>query len=204
MNRRHFLHVSLSAAAGLAATSPFSHAAHGKIGQLDPAEFKRLNQEAGARMAAIKPGNEKLSEADQKLLVEIVMGGMTQLELSRAAVKSANSEDVRIIAHAEVEEQTGLSLKLKEIATAKDVILPATLDDKAQKRLSKLQQKSGAKFDREYLNEVGIDGHQKLEKTMKKVQSKAADATLKAVAETALPLIQTHLQVSQDEIKDVV
>jgi hypothetical protein len=32
---------------------------------------------------------------------------------------------------------------------------------------------------------------------MDKVQSKAADATLKTI--TALPLIKTHLQVSQDE-----
>ena len=204
MNRRHFLHTSLFAAAGAAATNPFAYAAHGKIGQLDPAEFKRLNQEAGAKMAAIKPGNEKLSEADQKLLMEVAADGLAQLEFSRAAVKLANSEDVRTIAQAEVEEQTGLSLKLKEIATAKDFILPATLDDKAQKSLTKLQQKSGAKFDREYLKEIGVDGHQKLRKTMNKVQSKAADPTLKAVAEAALPLIQTHLQVSQDEIKDVV
>ena len=37
---------------------------------------------------------------------------------------------------------------------------------------------------------------------MDKVQSKAADATLKAIAATALPLIKNHLQVSQHEMKD--
>lgn len=38
---------------------------------------------------------------------------------------------------------------------------------------------------------------------MDKVQSKAADATFKPIAATALPLIKTHLQVSQDEMKDL-
>ena len=37
---------------------------------------------------------------------------------------------------------------------------------------------------------------------MDKVQSKAADATLKAIAATAMPLIKEHLQVSQHEMKD--
>ena len=38
---------------------------------------------------------------------------------------------------------------------------------------------------------------------MDKVQSKAADDTLKPIAATALPLIKNHLQVSQHEMKDL-
>ena len=38
---------------------------------------------------------------------------------------------------------------------------------------------------------------------MDKVQSKAADATLKTIAATALPLIKAHVQVSQDDMKDL-
>ena len=62
--------------------------------------------------------------------------------------------------------------------------------------------KSGADFDKEYLQEGGVDGHQLLEKTMTKVQSKASDATLKELAMTTLPLIKTHLQAARDEMKD--
>ena len=46
-------------------------------------------------------------------------------------------------------------------------------------------------------------GPSEAERDYDKVQSKAADATLKASAATALPLIKTHLQVSQDEMKDL-
>jgi hypothetical protein len=38
---------------------------------------------------------------------------------------------------------------------------------------------------------------------MDKVQSKAADAILKTIAATALPLVKTHLQVSRHEMKDL-
>ena len=46
-------------------------------------------------------------------------------------------------------------------------------------------------------------GPSEAERNDDKVPSKAADATLKTIAATALPLIKTHLQASQDEMKDV-
>ena len=46
-------------------------------------------------------------------------------------------------------------------------------------------------------------GPSEAERDDDKVQSKAAGATLKTIAATALPLIKTHLQASQNEMKDV-
>jgi putative membrane protein len=60
---------------------------------------------------------------------------------------------------------------------------------------------SGPDFDRAYLKQSGVDGHEKLNATMDKVQSKAADATLNPITATALPLIKAHMQVSQDGLK---
>ena len=44
-----------------------------------------------------------------------------------------------------------------------------------------------------------MKGHQILQKTMKKVRDKAKDQVLKELAGLALPLIQTHLEVSREE-----
>jgi putative membrane protein len=203
MNRRHFLETAIVAVAGTTLIIPFAQAVPGKVGNLDPAAFKKINKDAGEKVAAIKPTSDPLSAADAKLLVEVALGGMMQLEMSKVAFGKATSADVRAIAEAEVEEQTGLAAKLKEIAAAKGGTLPAELDDKGKAMVKKLHDKTGADFDREYLQESGVHGHQKLNKTMMKVQSDAADATLKTVASTALPLIQTHLQVSKDEMKDL-
>lgn len=202
MNRRHFILTTSLATAGAVLTQSAFAAHDGKIGTIDAAEWTKLNKEAGEKVKAIKPGAEKLSDSDQKLMLEIAAGGMMQLELSKTAVAKATSADVKAYAQAEVEEQTGLAAKLKEIAAAKGATLPEAPDDKTKKAVEKLNAKSGADFDLDYLQHSGVDGHEKLEKTMSKVVSQAADATLKTVASTALPLIKTHLQAARDEMKD--
>lgn len=201
MNRRHFITTSTLAAGAVLTHTAFG-AHDGKIGTLDAAEWTKINMEAGEKVKAIKPGADKLSDADQKLMLEIAMGGMMQLEMSKAAVGKATSADVKMYAQAEVEEQTALGTKLKEIATAKGMTLPEKPAAETMKMVDKLNAKTGADFDREYLQESGVDGHMKLEKTMNKVESKAMDATLKQVASTALPLIKIHFQAAMDEMKD--
>ncbi len=202
MNRRTFITTTTLATAGVAVTHSALAGHDGKVGTIEVAEWKKINLEAGRKLTAIKPTADKLSDEDQNLMLEIAMGGMVQLELSKVALAKATSADVKAYAQAEIDEQTGLSAKLKEIASAKGVTVPEAPVAHATRAVEKLNVKSGAGFDQEYLQEGGVDGHQTLEKTMNKVQAKADDATLKEVAMTALPLIKTHLQAARDEMKD--
>jgi putative membrane protein len=200
MKTKFILQTSLAAALCLGLTTSAVVAAEATIGKLEQAEFMKINEEAQATLAAIKPTSDPLSPDDEKLMMLVAAGGMMQLEASQVAVKMATSPDVRAIAEAEVAEQTGLSAKLKEVAAAKKVTLPAAPDEKTQKLVTKLQGMKGAEFDQAYLKEVGVTGHKKLNETMEKVESKADDPNLKAIASAALPLIKTHLQVAQDEM----
>lgn len=170
------------------------------IGNLPRAEFERINAQGAATVAAITPTSDKLSRSDEKLMMEVAMGGSMQLEVSRAALSKVTSADAKYLAQAEVDEQTALSSKLREIATAKGVTLPAEPNPKAQSLISKMDGKSGMELDTYYIKESGVKGHEKLEKTMSKVQARAADPNLKALASAALPLVQTHLQVSRDSL----
>lgn len=202
MNRRKFIHTTTLAAAGsFVAHSAFANH-DGKVGTFDLAAWQKLNAEAGEKLKALRPTPDKLSEDDQKLLIEVATGGSMQLELSKAALSKARSADVKAYAQAEVDEQTGLAAKLAEIAAVKMVTLPAVPDEATRKAVEKLKGESDAKADHEYLQEGGVDGHEKLEKTMHKVQNTAKDATLKELAAIALPLIKTHLQAAKDEMKD--
>lgn len=171
------------------------------IGNVSEAEFQRMNEQGAASVAAVQPTSAPLSAADQKLMMEVAMGGMMQLEVSRVAVQKATMEDTRLLAQAEVAEQEGLSAKLKEIASAKGMTMPMTPDAKTQRMVAKMQATpAGAKFDSMYIRESGVKGHQMLDKTMTKVEQRAADASLKALASAAHPLVRTHLQVSRDEV----
>lgn len=173
------------------------------IGSVSEAEFQRLNEQGAASVAAVQPTSAPLSAADQKLMMQVAMGGMMQLEVSRVAVQKATMEDTRLLAQAEVTEQEGLSAKLREIASAKGMTMPMTPDAKTQRMVAKMQGMNGTEFDRAYVRESGVNGHQLLDKTMTRVEQRAADPSLKALAAAAHPLVRTHLQVSRDEVSQM-
>jgi putative membrane protein len=167
------------------------------VGKETASEFDTQNKQGAAAVGAIRPTADKLSSSDQALMMEVAKGGMMQLEMGKVAAQKASNPEVRKLAQAEVEEQTGLSAKLQEIATAKGVTLPAGPDDQTTAMLSKLQGMSGMDFDRMYVQEGGVKNHELLDQTMGKVESNAVDASLKNLAKAAHPLVKTHLKVSR-------
>ncbi len=168
------------------------------VGKESKSEFDRQNQKGAAAVGAVKATSAKLSSADQDLMMQVAKGGMMQLEVSKVAVQNASNDEVKQLAQAEVEEQTGLSAKLKEIADAKGVTLPSSPDAETQAMVSKMQGMSGADFDKMYVQESGVKGHEKLDAVMSKVKSSASDSNLKDVAKAAHPLVKTHLKVSKE------
>lgn len=170
------------------------------VGQESTSSFNSQNKKGAAAVAAVKASSEKLSGTDQDLMLQVAKGGVMQLEASKVAVQKATSPEIKLLAQAEVDEQTGLSAKLQEIASAKGMTLPTGPDAETQEMLNKLQSVSGMSFDRLYLTESGVKGHEKLDTVMSTVQSNASDASLKAVAKAAHPLIKTHLKVARQVV----
>lgn len=168
-----------------------------KVGNESKAEFDRQNKQGAAAVGAVSLTSAKLSEADKKLMDEVATGGMMQLELSRVAMQKATNPQIKAMAQAEVTEQTGLAAKLKEIASAKGVTLPTAPDPQTKSVLSKLNQTSGVAFDKVYITESGVKGHEKLNQVMTKVESNASDNNLKQLAKAAHPLVKTHLTVAR-------
>ncbi len=167
------------------------------VGKETKAEFDSQNQKGAAAVSAVPATPAKLSNADQNLMLEVAKGGTMQLEMSRVAVQKATSPEVRQYAQAEVDEQTGLSAKLQEIASAKGITLPSGPDAETQAMVSKLQNASGASLDKMYMDETGVKGHEKLDKVMSTVESTASDASLKGIGKAAHPLVKTHLKVAK-------
>ncbi|GAB4030328.1 hypothetical protein GCM10028809_23060 [Spirosoma gilvum] len=167
------------------------------VGKETKAEFDSQNQKGAAAVSAVAATPAKLSSADQNLMMDVAKGGMMQLEMSKVAVQKASSSEVRQYAQAEVDEQTGLSAKLQEIASAKGVTLPSAPDSDTQAMVAKLQGMSGASLDKMYMDETGVKGHEKLDKVMATVESTASDASLKGVGKAAHPLVKTHLKVAK-------
>ena len=203
MNRRHCLKTGTLAGVALTFGISTSHAASGMLGKMGPDAWKKANADAGSSVKALSAGTGDLSKDDADLLKEIAACGMMQLKLSETAASMGSSEDVKMIASAEVEEQTIVGAKLKEIARAGNVALPEGPDEDINEAVAELKTKKGLELDRHYLKESGIKGHEKLKDKMEKVQSKAESQVLKDLANTTLPIIKIHLQVSKDEAADM-
>ena len=169
-----------------------------RIGKMSVASFNSINAKGNQMVSAITPTSAKLSAADNQLMMKVAAGGQRQLAVSQAVLDKVTNPQVKLLAASEVEEQTGVSAKLKEIAAAKGVTLPEGPDSDAQNLVSQAQNLSGAELDAFYINQSGIKGHELLQATMNTVNSTAKDATLKKLATATLPVIKTHLSVSKD------
>lgn len=184
-------------------SSSAAFAESGKLGKMGPDEFKGSNDVAAEKVKAVKAGEGALSESDAELLKKIAKGGMIQLEISKVAVAQASSEDVKMIAKAEVAEQELIGAKVKEIAAAGSVTLPTGLDDDEREMVDELKKETGLELDKKYLKDSGVTGHEMLKKTMEEVRDDAESSTLKALANATLPIINTHLKVATDEAADM-
>ncbi len=152
---------------------------------------------------AIRPTATKLSAADQALFNQVAMGGMRQLAISQAVLDKATNEEVRMLAQSEVDEQTNIAAKLREVAAAKGITMPAAADPEVTALVQRINSASADEVNRIYLEEGGIRGHEMLQATMKTVKRTADDETMKALAVATLPVIKTHLKVSKKERREM-
>jgi putative membrane protein len=121
-----------------------------------------------------------MGQADMQHLQQTMMLGMVALETSRIALEKARNDDLKQFAKFEADEQTTLSEVIRSMmdplgtattgaATPGQSTSAATptggmtmqIDAKGREMLQKLNQSSGAEFDREYL-QGQVQGHRDL------------------------------------------
>lgn len=181
---------SLATQAGLANTD--------KIGRTTVLAFVSMNAKGSQKVSAITPTDAALSASDKQLMMKVAAGGQRQLAISQAVLDRVSTPQIKLLAASEVEEQTGVAAKLKEIADAKNVTLPDGPDKATQALVTRIEKMSDNALDAFYINESGVKGHELLQQTMQTVNTTAKDEALKALAAATLPVIRTHLNVSLD------
>ena len=119
------------------------------------------------------------------------MDGMAEVELGRLAVQKAKSPEVKQFAQRMVADHSKANVELKQLASNKNVTLPAepNAQQKADKdRLSKL---SGAEFDREYMSMMTA-GHDKAVAAFEAEARDGRETDVKAWASKTLPTLKEH------------
>ena len=121
---------------------------------------------------------------------------MAELELSKLAQQNAESQQAKDFAKRMLDDHMKSSSELKKVASTKGVTLPAEMDGAHKRKLDRLAKKTGADFDKDYMDQM-VDDHQKAVRDFRGMAKNAKDSDVKAFAATTLPVLEQHLQMAK-------
>jgi len=168
MKRYGFLSMALAAALTMACNST------------DHRDTSAANPPAGGAVGtAGSEGN--VSSGDKNFVKDIATASIAEVELGRMALDKATNPDVKKFAQMMVDDHTKANEELTSLATQNNIPVPSGLDDKHNDLRDKLAKKTGADFDKDYMDAM-VDGHNDV---MDKLESRIDKDTLsKYKAET--------------------
>lgn len=129
---------------------------------------------------------------DAAFAVEAASGGMMEVQLGNYAQQNALSQRVKNFGAMMVKDHTKAGEELKNLASAKNITLPATPGNDAQKDMADLMKKKGADFDKAYMSMM-LSDHKTDIKDFEKAAKDCKDSELKGFAGKTLPVLLIHL-----------
>ncbi|HWB26878.1 MAG TPA: DUF4142 domain-containing protein [Chitinophagaceae bacterium] len=165
---------------------------------MNDSTIQSMQDSASAVDSGMHYSTTPLEKADGDFVVDAANGGMTEVAASQLAQNNATTDRIKNFANMMVQDHTKAGNELKKLATAKGLTLPAAISDKNQKKIDDLGKKTGAQFDKAYVN-LMLNDHKNAVDMFKKEANDAKDSDLKNWATSTLPTLQMHL----DSIKAI-
>ena len=141
-------------------------------------------------------GGQIIDQKTKDFVAEAATGGMMEVELGNLAQQKAKSQQVKDFGKMMVDDHTSVNNNLKDIASKKNIDVPAAVTDGQKKDIDKLSKKSGADFDKAYVNMM-VEDHKKDIGAFKKASGDVGDNDIKNFITTTLPTLQKHLDSIQ-------
>jgi putative membrane protein len=127
---------------------------------------------------------------------------MVEANLGQLAQNVAASQQVKDYGQMLATDHTNDYQQLQDAAKQANLTVPSAIDDAHNKSMvGPMNKLKGAAFDHKYVQEM-IAGHTKAIQIYKKEAQDAQNAAIKSYAETALPVLQKHLDGAKDLLKN--
>jgi putative membrane protein len=143
------------------------------------------NKEAGT-------GDWFVSAPDAKFAVKAVSGGMAEVELGKLATVKGRSKAVKDFGAMMIADHSKANMELKELAKQKKNVLPDSAGKEEADLKVKLSQKSNTEFDKAYVDAM-VEDHKKDIAAFENARVTVKYPEMKALIETALPMLKIHL-----------
>jgi len=139
----------------------------------------------------------KLSSGDQKILKDIAMADMAEIEGGKMAQSKGQSSEVKAFGQQMIDDHTSNLNDVKALADARGVTLPTEPDAKHKAMAAKLEKMSGADFDKAYMKQAGVQDHKAVHSKLMTASKKAKDPEVKALVDKTEPVVAQHLKSAQ-------
>jgi len=147
-------------------------------------------------------GDIAISRPDADFAVEAANGGMAEVELGKLAQEKASSTQVKNFGAMMIKDHSMANMEMKELAKDKKITLPDSIDTKEKELKMALSGKSGADFDRAYV-EAMVKDHKEDIAAFEAARGKVKYPEMTALIDKTLPMLKMHLQTIEGIQKQI-
>jgi putative membrane protein len=137
-----------------------------------------------------------LTMGDNEWFKTMAIANMTEIQSSQLALSKSQSPAVKDFAQKMIDDHTIASNELMQLAADKQVTLPTQLDSTHQAMLDDLKGRSGADFDKVYIDDQ-IKAHEDTLAEDEKEADNGTDAQAKMQANKLIDTLKMHLQMAE-------
>lgn len=164
-----------------------------KINDKDMSKKDKMN----SKMSKNADSKMMMSDDDMEFAKMASMGNAAEIKTARLAMERSNSPEIKKYAKMIIKDHTKAGKELQKIAMRSNMAQPNALNDEQMEEYNKLQAATGADFNKMYVENAGLEDHQKTIDLFQKEAENGENAALKAFAMKTLPTLKEHLQMAQ-------
>jgi putative membrane protein len=157
---------------------------------------KRVALIAGLVLLGLAPGTAQAaaqpSEQDTQYLQAIHQANLFEIEAGNMAQQQASDQQVKDLGAMFVTDHTQLDQTVQSTASSAGVTLPDKPSADQQSVLDQLKGLTGSEFDTQWVT-VQLTAHNQTVQATETEIAQGSDSSVKQVAETALPVLQAHI-----------
>jgi putative membrane protein len=132
-------------------------------------------------------------EDDSQFLVDQAEVNLAEIEIGKLAQTKGTNPEVKNFGKMLVDDHTKAASEVSALAKTKNFTLPTSLTEEGQDEYKKLNEKSGADFDKKFADMM-IDGHEKAIKKLEKASKDAKDPDVRTWASNNIAGLTAHLE----------
>jgi predicted outer membrane protein len=169
----------------------------GAAGMADKNASPSMGASGAGQSAAGAATGAKLSAGDEKILKDMAMANMAEVEGGKLAQGKSQSSEVKAFAQQMIDDHTANLNEVKTLAQARGVTLPTEPDAKHKAMAAKLEKMSGDAFDKAYMKQAGVQDHKAVHAKLMAASKKAKDPEVKALVDKTEPVVAQHLKSAE-------